>query len=171
MNTKNNKRRRESMQKMEREFVNMLLERDVSEITVSDICKAADVNRSTFYANYQDIYDLVEKICLNMQNEFNAAFEGEIDEGFGALKMFTHIYENQLYYKIYFLLEKYSREKVMVYDKIRAERDFGNQNVDYHIEFFRSGFNAIVKMWLDRGCKESPEEMAKILESEYMGRK
>ena len=171
MNTKNNKRRRESMQKMEREFVNMLLERDVSEITVSDICKAADVNRSTFYANYQDIYDLVEKICLNMQNEFNAAFEGEIDEGFGALKMFTHIYENQLFYKIYFLLEKYSREKVMVYDKIRAERDFGNQNVDYHIEFFRSGFNAIVKMWLDRGCKESPEEMAKILESEYMGRK
>lgn len=171
MNTKNNKRRRESMQKMEREFVNMLLERDVSEITVSDICKAADVNRSTFYANYQDIYDLVEKICRNMQNEFNAAFEGEIDEGFGALKMFTHIYENQLFYKIYFLLEKHSREKVMVYDKLRAEQDFQNQNVDYHIEFFRSGFNAIVKMWLDRGCRESPEEMAKILESEYMGRR
>jgi len=81
MNTKNNKRRRESMQKMEREFVNMLLERDISEITVSDICKAADVNRSTFYANYQDIYDLVEKICRNMQNEFNDAFTGAISEG------------------------------------------------------------------------------------------
>jgi len=61
--------------------VNMLLERDVSEITVSDICKAADVNRSTFYANYQDIYDLVEKICRNMQNEFNDAFTGAISEG------------------------------------------------------------------------------------------
>jgi len=81
MNTKNNKRRRESMQKMEREFVNMLLEKDISEITVSDICKAADVNRSTFYANYQDIYDLVEKICRNMQNEFNDAFTGAISEG------------------------------------------------------------------------------------------
>ena len=171
MNTKNNKRRRESMQKMEREFVNMLLERDISEISVSDICKAADVNRSTFYANYQDIYDLAEKICKNMQSEFNAAFAGEISEGFGALKMFTHIYENQLFYKIYFLLEKYSREKVMVYDKIRAEQDFQNRNIDYHIEFFRSGFNAIVKMWLDRGCKESPEEMVMIIESEYMGRK
>ena len=171
MNTKNNKRRRESMQKMEREFVNMLLEKDISEITVSDICKAADVNRSTFYANYQDIYDLVEKICRSMQNEFNDAFAGAISEGLGALKMFTHIYENQLFYKIYFMLEKYSREKVMVYDKIRAEQDFQNRNIDYHIEFFRSGFNAIVKMWLDRGCRESPEEMARIIESEYMGRK
>jgi len=85
--------------------------------------------------------------------------------------MFTHIYENQLFYKIYFMLEKYSREKVMVYDKIRAEQDFQNRNIDYHIEFFRSGFNAIVKMWLDRGCRESPEEMARIIESEYMGRK
>ena len=48
--------------------------------------------------------------------------------------------------------------------------NFGDTNVKYHIEFFRNGFNAIIKLWLKDGCKESPEEMAQILKTEYRGR-
>ena len=36
------------------------------------------------------------------------------------------------------------------------------------IEFFKSGFNAIIKKWLSNGCKETPEEMENILKSEYL---
>ena len=28
----------------------------------------------------------------------------------------------------------------------------------------------IIKLWLQNGCKETPEEMAEILQSEYRGR-
>lgn len=52
----------------------------------------------------------------------------------------------------------------------RAQSDFGNKHIEYHIEFFRNGINAIIKMWLESGCKESPEEMAEILKSEYTNR-
>ena len=38
------------------------------------------------------------------------------------------------------------------------------------MEFFRSGFNAIVKLWLSNGCQETPEEMEEIIKSEYSGR-
>ncbi len=43
-------------------------------------------------------------------------------------------------------------------------------NIKYHIEFFRNGLNAIIKLWLAGGCKESPEEMAEVLKQEYRGR-
>lgn len=33
-----------------------------------------------------------------------------------------------------------------------------------------SGFNAVVKRWLNGGCKESPEEIEGIIRSEYQGR-
>ncbi|WP_343246888.1 TetR-like C-terminal domain-containing protein [Diplocloster hominis] len=52
----------------------------------------------------------------------------------------------------------------------QAKRHFDNQHIEYHVEFFRNGLNAIVKMWLAGGCKESPEEMEKIIRSEYQGR-
>ena len=33
--------------------------------------------------------------------------------------------------------------------------------------FFRSGFNALIKLWLENDCRESPEELYDILRQEY----
>lgn len=44
-------------------------------------------------------------------------------------------------------------------------------NMEYHIEFFKAGMSAIIKKWLLTNCKESPEEMIEILDSEYKGKK
>ena len=173
MNVKNNKRRRESMQNIERVFINLLQEREINEISVSDICKGAELNRSTFYANYADIYDLADKIRDQLESEFHALFirdTGEERESFGAVKMFRHMRENQLFYKTYFKLGYDNRHDILTYDAMRAQADFDNRHIDYHIEFFRSGLNAIVKLWLKNGCIETPEEMAEILRTEYSGR-
>ncbi|MBQ8303463.1 MAG: TetR family transcriptional regulator C-terminal domain-containing protein, partial [Clostridia bacterium] len=77
----------------------------------------------------------------------------------------------QLFYKTYFKLCYDIKTTVFVYDDNRAQQDFENKNIKYHIEFFRSGLNAIIKLWLDGGCKESPAEMAEILKQEYKGRR
>ena len=84
--------------------------------------------------------------------------------------MFTHVKENQLFYNTYFKLCYDEKHLINVYDPKRAEKEFGDTNVKYHIEFFRNGFNAIIKLWLKDGCKESPEEMAEVLKKEYRGR-
>ena len=52
MNTPNNKRRRESIEKIERVFVELLQSRELEQISISDICKKAKINRSTLYYNY-----------------------------------------------------------------------------------------------------------------------
>lgn len=44
------------------------------------------------------------------------------------------------------------------------------KNMDYHIEFFKAGMTAIIKKWLLSNCKESPEDMIEILNSEYKGK-
>lgn len=171
MNTKNNKRRRESIEKIEKAFVELLQDKELKEITVSDICKSSGLNRSTFYANYLDIYDLADKLRDKLESDFSSLFTDEdTREEYGALKMFTHIYENQIFYKTYFKLEYDKKNQIMIYDVRRAEKDFDNKYVRYHIEFFRNGINAIIKMWLNNGCKETPQEMHEILKQEYKGR-
>lgn len=171
MNTKNNKRRRESIEKINRAFIELLQNHELKEISVSDICKLSELNRSTFYANFLDIYDLADKMRKTIEDDFSALFEGDENyEQNGALKMFTHIYENQILYKTYFRLEHDKNNQIMVYDLKRAEQDFDNKHLKYHIEFFRNGINAIIKMWLNDGCKETPEQMHEILKQEYKGR-
>lgn len=169
MNVKNNKRRQQSVEKIEKAFINMLLNKEINEITVTDICKETGLNRSTFYANFIDIYDLADKLGEKLERDFDAQFQEKSNQS--AAGMFRHIYENQLFYKTYFKLGYADRHQIYAFNKEVAEKDFGNKNIDYHIEFFRNGLNAIIKMWLANGCRETPEEMEEIIKAEYKGRR
>ena len=42
----------------------VLLEKPLSKVTINDITKRCDINRQTFYYHFQDIYALVEWICV-----------------------------------------------------------------------------------------------------------
>lgn len=172
MNVKNNKRRRESQEKIEKAFVELLQTRQINQITVSDLIKMTELNRSTFYANYVDIFDLADKLREKLEQDFSDLFADYdyYNERTGALKMFQHIKENQLFYNTYFKLCYDDKHLISKYDTKRAEKEHIDSNIKYHIEFFRNGLNAIIKMWLAGGCKESPEEMAQILKQEYRGR-
>ncbi len=173
MNTKNNRRRRDSIERIEKVFIELLQTKELHEITVSDICKRCELNRSTFYANYVDIYELADKIREDLEREVDLLYEAEMTQNFNSndyLKLFRHIKENRLFYCTYFKLGYDNQFKLKYYDIHQAKQDFNNRHIEYHIEFFRSGFNAIVKKWLAGGCKETPEEMDEIIRSEYQGR-
>lgn len=169
MNTANNKRRKESQEKIEKIFVQLIQRKNISEISVSTICEKANLNRSTFYANYIDIYDLAEKVKEKMADDF-AEFQisqNSKQDPDGYLNFFRHIKENQIFFKTYFKLESISITPATQYNIDLATRLYNNEYIDYHIEFFRAGLNAIIKKWLNNNCRETPEEMVKIITSEY----
>lgn len=172
MNKINNQRRRDSVAKIHEAFIRLLQTAPLHHISVSDICKQANLNRSTFYANFIDVFDLADWTREKMEKEFATYFQGfdATHTDSGALRLFTHIKENQLFYTTYFKL-CYDESKLLCrYDHTRAILDFGESNIPYHIEFFRNGLNSIIKLWLRGGCQETPEEMAEILIQEYRGR-
>ena len=172
MNTKNNSRKKASVQKIYSAFTELLQEKEIKNISVTEICTLTGLNRSTFYANFLDVYDLADKLREKLEQDFSETFADLRSNGTagGALRMFTHIKENQLFYKTYFKLGYDEKHAILIYDENRAKSDFAGKNIHYHIEFFRAGLNALIQMWLDGGCKESPEEMAEILQAEYKGR-
>lgn len=171
MNVKNNKRRKESRSKIEAVFLDLIQDKELNKISVSEICKKSGLNRTTFYANYVDIYDLADSIRRTLEeNYFQNYFEPNQDYNYNSnsfLRLFRHIKENQLMYKTYFKLGYDSNYKIIDYSKDLALKHFNNRFIDYHCEFFRSGITAIIKMWLNNGCKETPEEICEIIETEY----
>lgn len=173
MNTPNNKRRKESVEKIEKVFIDLLQTKDLSEISVSDICKRAGLNRTTFYANYTDLYGLADSIRDKLENSLSELYQDEILTGINShdyLKLFRHIKENQLFYQTYFKLGYDNNYKIVAYDTEIAKRHFQNRFINYHVEFFKSGLTRVIKMWLQNGCRETPEEIFEIIRSEYRGR-
>ena len=173
MNTPNNKRKKESMDRIEKVFIELLQTKELDEISVSDICKRAGLNRTTFYANYTDIYGLADAIRDKLENEVSDLYREEVTQGFNSkdyLKLFRHIKDNQIFYKTYFKLGYDNNYKIFRYDTALAYKHFQNKFIEYHMEFFKAGITQIIKIWLNGGCKESPEDMFEIIKSEYSRR-
>ena len=144
------------------------------DITVSLVSEKAGVNRSTFYANFMDIDDLEEKIRERLLNEFREIYKEEIKTrsiNNDFLKLFYHIKKNQMLYRAYFKMGAIISAKEMNFDPDLAEKYFNNEYIDYHIEFFYNGINAVIKKWLENDCKESPEAIEAIIKTEYAGRR
>lgn len=172
MNKPNNKRKKQSQEKIEKVFVQLIQEKEINEISVTDICKITNLNRSTFYANYVDIYDLANRIKEKLEKEVDMLYQEEREKkqnSHNFLKLFQNIKENQIFYKTYFKLNMDKNTKIsqFEYDIHLAKQIYNDKHIEYHLEFFKAGFNAIIKKWLFNGCIETPEEMNNIIISEY----
>ena len=169
MNIPNNKRKKASIENIEKAFANLIQKKNLSEISVTEICKLSKLNRTTFYANFLDVYDLADKFRLRMEDQIKQVYEEEISTGNNTndfLKLFKHIKDNQLFYNTYFKLET-NYLPVYQYDTKLSKLLFNDEYIDYHIEFFKAGLNSIIKKWLANSCKETPEQIAHIIEIEY----
>lgn len=170
MNTINNKRKRDSQDKIEKVFLELIQTKEINEISITDICKRANLNRTTFYSNYIDIYDLAKRIANKLEEEVQKLY---IDErgytGNNFLKLFKHIKNNQIFYKTYFKLGFHKVPINSNYIDILKENNsyYDNDKIDYHIDFFRAGLNAVILKWINDGCTLSPEEINEIIKSEY----
>lgn len=55
-------------------LIDLICEKPLSDITVTDLCARADVNRSTFYLHYKGVHELLEEIEDAILERINAHF-------------------------------------------------------------------------------------------------
>ncbi len=58
---------------LKKSLLELLLEKPITRITVTDVCRRADINRGTFYAHYVDPEDLLRQIESNMKEALTQA--------------------------------------------------------------------------------------------------
>ena len=177
MNVKSNQRFQETDKKIRQVFLQLMSEKDLSHTTVQDICKGCNINRSTFYAHYTDIFDLLSKIetsiRMDMYDSFHdtdASPENFLDPEYFEI-IISHIGKHRNFYRAYldgcgknaiedgfFQLREYVFKPYLLKLGVTSEAQ-----INYHFTFFNSGFVAVVKQWLYSGCIETPRELALIL--------
>ncbi|MCX7884205.1 MAG: TetR/AcrR family transcriptional regulator C-terminal domain-containing protein [Caloramator sp.] len=158
-------------------FIKLLSKKDISKITIKEICEDADINRATFYAHYSDQYDLMRKI----ENELLENISSYITEfakksnNFNDVelieKIFEYIKENAQLCKL--LLSKkgdldfQKRVMMLVYDKnlidLTNEGIFSREYADYIYSYTITGCVGIIQKWLEDGMDKSTRFMAEMI--------
>ena len=168
MNTANNSLRQDTDRRI-REVLLASLEQG-KEPTVGEICAGAGINRSTFYRHYLDVYDLMEKTETEIQKGLAETLVSDA-EGEALERLVRYVGGYGSFYRIY--LQKHLNgsmeagfqsywerhlKPVFLRAGVRDER-----RMLYYYQFVKAGVTTVLKLWLDSGCRESPEEIAGIL--------
>ncbi|MBE6148350.1 MAG: TetR family transcriptional regulator [Firmicutes bacterium] len=158
-------------------FIDLLSEKDITKITVSEICEIADINRATFYRYYIDVYDLLEKIEMNFSEELKDAYNAEnITEYTVAnfskalLKAFV---ENKKLVKILFNNKSTTNflddilEIVYQTCKDKWEQELpgiSQEDIEYASVFLFNGALGVINFWIKNDFDKDIEEIARIIE-------
>lgn len=148
-----------------------------SKISVSMLCEKADLNRSTFYAHYENVPQLLEQMehdamsnlqdCITSHTEIYK--EANLEQI--MVQILEYVSENTRLFRV--LLGKntgWDFNGVMI-NLLNTELtgiispELGRNKVmfDYVIEFSVSGATSVIQHWLKKGAKESPKQMANII--------
>lgn len=177
MNTPNNARSQQTKQTIIDEFLKLAELKSVFKITVREICEKSNVNRSTFYAYYEDIYDLIVKIEKEMAQKRQECMYNYAEEHFEfvAEVILRHIRENQRYYRLFYKNgNQIQIEKISKIENLQPEHKIVNDRAlklasKYKnlFTFYMAGINGLIRQWLENGCSEDEEEILEIMNKQY----
>lgn len=142
MNTEMNQRRQNTLDSIETAFFQLIQNKTLKDISVSELCKVAEINRSTFYENYDDLNTLASAWCRKVENLTAAQLHPDSD----YVWLFKYVLANRDIFTAYFKLAMLPEAE------------------DYQSAFRRRGIYAVVKTWLENGCQESAEHMSQLLQ-------
>lgn len=156
-------------------LIDLLQSKEIHQITVTDICKKADINRGTFYTHYKDAFDLLQSIedeLFNIIIEYIDETPVEEYANSLLLRVLELIVENKDLCKILFCKQKDNRilERILsVASKADFEKlcsnssEFIKSNIDYFIRYSVGGCISIIQAWLENDLPQSPSELVKII--------
>lgn len=151
------RRKRKSQVSIMSAFLKLLEKKSFDEISVSEIIELADISRGTFYANYEDKFDLLDKFTLYyIEKLFVVCYDvQETDENYFKVifyNMFEFLEENHSIYNILFSKPSTVTFREIFQNKLtqQFESSYTGKN-DYGIEFsfLSAGVVGLLKYWVE----------------------
>ncbi|MCH5158751.1 MAG: TetR/AcrR family transcriptional regulator [Clostridiales bacterium] len=160
-------------------LVNMLGNKDIDKVTVTDLCTSAGINRATFYYHYDSVRDVFHEVERLTEEEFNEFLNQTAlnDDGVPDKNFYTTFFE--------FIARNANICKMILNSPHKTDDSFMARameagcnkamnviknllpscpvsKIKYYYLFVSHGFLGLMTYWLNTGMKETPEEIALI---------
>ncbi|GAB1613925.1 TetR/AcrR family transcriptional regulator [Mammaliicoccus lentus] len=179
------RRVRKSKAAIKKAFIQLLEDSQIERITIRQISDKADINRGTFYLNYDDKYALLEEmedeqiadlkklvdirkvnLAQKTAEEFIEIFSNEVIK-----KVIIHISENIEFYHAILNLDRTSKIEERITDMILSNINYliGENNTvygvpdDYYLRYVSGALMSMVKYWVHDENRVSIEELVQYI--------
>jgi len=156
-------------------FTSLILEKDFSEITVTEIANRAEINRKTFYSHYNCIEDVLDELQVEIADRLVEIYrknnKGPFDINAFTTTLNEILSENYRLYKHLVVANEYRFFSRNIKDSLKdafIAQYVANENVDKEIinlsaEFCVSGLVKIYKVWFESDSLIDQQQLAKLV--------
>ncbi len=165
-------------------LIGLIAEKGFDALTVNDIAARANINRGTFYLHYRDKYDLLEQTEAEIVRDIEriildgkALSPEDLSHAEAPLPvivtLFEYLRDNTALMHAILGLQGDIAFQTKLKKAIERNLKFGGLSggrpliflvpADYLVSYALSAHFGVVQLWLERGCVETPLEMATIL--------
>ena len=179
--------------KMDLALISLLKQKPLDYITVSEICKTAGVNRSTFYLHYETISDLLRETTRYLLDQFMSYFSRDakstnLDITECALNRLVFICDEYLVPYLSYVKDNkevfktalshlntfgfedvYVRLFDQIFNPILERFHYPPDYRGYAMKYYLNGITAAVTEWLNNDCNKPIEELSAILSACVFG--
>ena len=163
----------------------LLQTKHFEDISISDLCNEAKVNRSTFYSHYTTIKDLLQETHTAMLQQLFAEFQAKnlISTTLAESQQSNFVHEKFLIPYLEFVKENKARIKIyMKYIDLFQQATYSDfwfrqistaafntkgirdqKTIEYMYKFYLVGCNTILMQWLQDDCQDPIEFVADII--------
>lgn len=173
--------------KMDKAFLELLSQKDYQLITIKEICKKANVNRSTFYLHYETLDDLLCETIEYLNKDFSKSMQKSDKNFVQKIKtcpleelylitsdyLFPYLTYIKNHKKLFSTSIKnanimksdntYNKLFKHIFSPILARFEVPEQIRTFMMTYYIHGLIAIIEQWLKTDCKESVEQICEII--------
>ena len=170
-----NQRVRLSKMLLQSSLTKLMAEKRIHKISVREICDLAEINRTTFYKYYGSQYDLLKDMENEVLSQVDAYLNTDKKEGGfnidALVQIATYIQDNLDLCRLLInnTVDTEFPEKLFNLSMIRRLLDehladqYPESEIDYAYQFVVNGGFSIMKIWINKETRETPEKIANTL--------
>ena len=165
--------------KLSKSLISLLTSKSITEIDVSELCKKAGINRTTFYKHYASLYHLLDELIVQFFKRIETLFlslsSGE-NTASKVAYLLKYLKQNREFVTIIMNNNSFSSisERLI---QLNFVCNLINSNIqyrknayvseNYYIDFIISGWIAAIRRWVNENCDLDVNTLARLLTSIY----
>lgn len=169
------RRVRRTKRHFKRAFLELLYEKSIEDISVTDIVEKADYNRSTFYFHYnykeEMIVELNQSLLNGLLNSIFTTKKRKKKISSSDIAVFNYILSKKEYFMLWKnpevlcgLEDEFIEQLTHLFvDKLYFSTDKQPAFLEYKTTFLAHGILNIILQWIKDDFKEDPKDMARLV--------
>lgn len=153
-------------------LIEILKTKSIYKVSIRELCEKSEINRSTFYKYYGSQFDLLTEMESDVLTLVMESLSDQSGHDTRSLSEMCHYLEDNIEFCRLLInnnIDPQFPEKVFSLPQVQRMINhvlgdkYSNANYEYISNFLMYGAYQIIRLWINKEKRESPEEIADLI--------